>query len=145
MIDQHATDEKYNFEMLQQHTALQGQRLILRLTAFSGNVLMENLEILKNNAFDFPQVMERVKLVFLPTSKNWTFGLGDIEELIFMLSDSPGVKCRPSRVRQMFASRKSVTLNKKYGGHLGGGIEQPWNCLHGRPTMRHLANLNFIS
>ena len=29
MIDQHATDEKYNFEMLQRHTALQGQRLIV--------------------------------------------------------------------------------------------------------------------
>jgi len=28
MIDQHATDEKYNFETLQQHTVLQGQRLI---------------------------------------------------------------------------------------------------------------------
>ena len=51
------------------------------------------------------QVMERVKLVSLPTSKNWTFGPGDIEELIFMLSDCPGVMCRPSRVRQMFASR----------------------------------------
>lgn len=59
------------------------------------------------------QVMERVKLVSLPTSKNWTFGPSDIEELIFMLSDSPGVMCRPSRVRQMFASRacrKSVSL-----------------------------------
>lgn len=29
MIDQHATDEKYNFEMLQQHTVLQGQKLIV--------------------------------------------------------------------------------------------------------------------
>lgn len=60
------------------------------------------------------QVMERVKLVSLPTSKNWTFGPADIEELIFMLSDSPGVMCRPSRVRQMFASRacrKSVSLH----------------------------------
>lgn len=57
--------------------------------------------------------MERVRLVSLPTSKNWTFGPADIEELIFMLSDSPGVMCRPSRVRQMFASRacrKSVSL-----------------------------------
>ena len=57
--------------------------------------------------------MERVKLVSLPTSKNWTFGPADIEELIFMLSDSPGVMCRPSRVRQMFASRacrKSVSV-----------------------------------
>lgn len=29
MIDQHATDEKYNFEMLQRNTVLQGQKLIV--------------------------------------------------------------------------------------------------------------------
>ncbi|KAK0147133.1 Mismatch repair endonuclease PMS2 [Merluccius polli] len=92
--------------------------------------------------------MERVKLVSLPTSKNWTFGPADIEELIFMLSDSPGVMCRPSRVRHMFASRacrKSVMIGtalsvsemKKLVVHMGE-IEQPWNCPHGRPTMRHL-------
>lgn len=66
---------------------------------------------------DVAQVMERVKLVSLPTSKNWTFGPADIEELIFMLSDGPGVMCRPSRVRQMFASRacrKSVSSNVLY-------------------------------
>lgn len=104
---------------------------------------MENIEIFRKNGFEFQieeegsiriisfvfffylniltfvfvlaaaQVMERVKLVSLPTSKNWTFGPADIEELIFMLTDSPGVMCRPSRVRQMFASRacrKSVGL-----------------------------------
>ncbi|KAM3859863.1 mismatch repair endonuclease PMS2-like [Diretmus argenteus] len=164
MIDQHATDEKYNFEMLQQHTVLQGQKLIvpqnLHLTAVSENVLMENIEIFRKNGFDFlidedAQVMERVKLVSLPTSKNWTFGPADIEELIFMLSDSPGVMCRPSRVRQMFASRacrKSVMIGtalsvsemKKLLVHMGE-IEHPWNCPHGRPTMRHLANLDVIS
>ncbi|KAF7663099.1 hypothetical protein LDENG_00219340 [Lucifuga dentata] len=164
MIDQHATDEKYNFEMLQQHTVLQGQKLIapqkLHLTAVSENVLMENMEIFRKNGFDFlvdedAQVMERVKLVSLPTSKNWTFGPADIEELIFMLSDSPGVMCRPSRVRQMFASRacrKSVMIGtalsasemKKLVVHMGE-IEHPWNCPHGRPTMRHLANLDMIS
>ncbi|XP_029311677.1 LOW QUALITY PROTEIN: mismatch repair endonuclease PMS2 [Cottoperca gobio] len=164
MIDQHASDEKYNFEMLQQHTVLQGQKLIvpqkLHLTAVSENVLMENIEIFRKNGFEFlvdedAQVMERVKLVSLPTSKNWTFGPADIEELIFMLSDSPGVMCRPSRVRQMFASRacrKSVMIGtalsvsemKKLLVHMGE-IEQPWNCPHGRPTMRHLANLDIIS
>uniref|UniRef100_A0A669C1S0 Mismatch repair endonuclease PMS2 n=1 Tax=Oreochromis niloticus TaxID=8128 RepID=A0A669C1S0_ORENI len=164
MIDQHATDEKYNFEMLQQHTILQGQKLIvpqkLHLTAVSENVLIENIEIFRNNGFEFlidedAQVMERVKLVSLPTSKNWTFGPSDIEELIFMLSDSPGVMCRPSRVRQMFASRacrKSVMIGtalnvnemKKLVVHMGE-IEHPWNCPHGRPTMRHLANLDVIS
>ncbi|RXN04558.1 mismatch repair endonuclease PMS2 [Labeo rohita] len=164
IIDQHATDEKYNFEMLQQNTVLKGQRLIvpqsLHLPAISETVLMENLEIFRKNGFDFlidedAQVMQRVKLVSLPTSKNWTFGPSDIEELIFMLSDSPGIMCRPSRVRQMFASRacrKSVMVGtalntsemKKLVIHMGE-IEQPWNCPHGRPTMRHLANLDMIS
>lgn len=29
IIDQHATDEKYNFEMLQRNTVLQNQRLVM--------------------------------------------------------------------------------------------------------------------
>ncbi|XP_063284941.1 mismatch repair endonuclease PMS2 [Pelobates fuscus] len=164
IIDQHATDEKYNFEILQQTTVLQGQRLIapqtLSLTAVNECVLMDNLEIFKKNGFDFifdenAPVMERVKLISLPTSKNWTFGQQDIDELIFMLSDSPGVMCRPSRVRQMFASRacrKSVMIGtalnvhemRKLVTHMGE-IEHPWNCPHGRPTMRHIASLDMIS
>ncbi|NXK34937.1 PMS2 endonuclease, partial [Piprites chloris] len=164
IIDQHATDEKYNFEMLQQHTVLQGQKLIvpqnLNLTAVNETVLIENLEIFKKNGFDFvvdenAPVTQRVKLVSLPTSKNWTFGPQDIDELIFMLSDCPGVMCRPSRVRQMFASRacrKSVMIGtalnvqemRKLITHMGE-IEHPWNCPHGRPTMRHVVSLDLIS
>ncbi|XP_062915447.1 mismatch repair endonuclease PMS2 isoform X1 [Mobula hypostoma] len=164
IVDQHATDEKYNFEMLQQHTVLQGQRLIapqnLHLTVVNETILMENIEIFRKNGFDFiineqAPPAERVKLVSLPMSKNWTFGVQDIEELIFMLSDSPGVMCRPSRVRQMFASRacrKSVMIGtaltngemRKLVTHMGE-IEHPWNCPHGRPTMRHLVNLDMIS
>ncbi|XP_016064287.1 PREDICTED: mismatch repair endonuclease PMS2 [Miniopterus natalensis] len=164
IVDQHATDEKYNFEMLQQHTVLQGQRLIvpqtLNLTAVNEAILLENLEIFRKNGFDFvidenAPVTERAKLISLPTSKNWTFGTQDIDELIFMLSDSPGVMCRPSRVRQMFASRacrKSVMIGtalntsemKKLITHMGE-MDHPWNCPHGRPTMRHIANLDVIS
>ncbi|NXY89514.1 PMS2 endonuclease, partial [Alcedo cyanopectus] len=164
IIDQHATDEKYNFEMLQQHTVLQGQKLIvpqnLNLTAINETVLIENLEIFRKNGFDFvinetAPVTQRVKLVSLPTSKNWTFGPQDIDELIFMLSDCPGIMCRPSRVRQMFASRacrKSVMIGtalnvqemRKLITHMGE-IEHPWNCPHGRPTMRHIVSLDLIS
>ena len=68
-----------------------------------------------------------------------------------MLSDSPGVMCRPSRVRKMFACRMSImvatALNqgqmKKVICHMGE-IEHPWNCPYGRPTMRHLINLNTL-
>ncbi|NWX95602.1 PMS2 endonuclease, partial [Nothoprocta ornata] len=164
IIDQHATDEKYNFEMLQQHTVLQGQKLIapqnLNLTAVNETILIENLEIFRKNGFDFvinenAPVTQRVKLISLPTSKNWTFGPQDIDEMIFMLSDCPGVMCRPSRVRQMFASRacrKSVMIGtalntqemRKLVTHMGE-IEHPWNCPHGRPTMRHIVSLDLIS
>ncbi|XP_029414979.1 mismatch repair endonuclease PMS2 isoform X2 [Nannospalax galili] len=164
LVDQHAADEKYNFEMLQQHTVLQAQRLItpqsLNLTAVNEALLIENLEIFRKNGFDFvidedAPVTERAKLISLPTSKNWTFGPQDIDELIFMLSDSPGVMCRPSRVRQMFASRacrKSVMIGtalntnemKKLITHMGE-MDHPWNCPHGRPTMRHIANLDVLS
>lgn len=163
IVDQHATDEKYNFEMLQQHTVIQCQKLIqpqsLELTASNEITLIDNLEVFRKNGFDFvidenAPPMQRVKLTSIPVSRNWTFGKEDIEELIFMLSDSPNVMCRPSRVRQMFASRacrKSIMIGtalkksemKKLVCHMGE-IEQPWNCPHGRPTMRHLINLNMV-
>ncbi|KAJ8319072.1 hypothetical protein KUTeg_004163 [Tegillarca granosa] len=59
----------------------------LELTAGNETILMDNLEVFKKNGFDFIIDEE------------------DIEELIFMLTDCPGVMCRPTRVRQMFASR----------------------------------------
>lgn len=89
-------------------------------------------------------------------SKNYQFGKEDIDELLFMLQeDSLNTSYRPSRVRAMFASRacrKSVMIGsdlsqadmRRIVNHMGQ-IEQPWNCPHGRPTMRHLINLNLIS
>ena len=163
IIDQHASDEKFNFEDQQRNTTIKSQRLIipqrLELTAANEAILMDNIEIFQKNGFDFEidhnaPAMKKIKLVSLPMSKNWTFGVEDIEELIFMLSDSPNVMCRPSRVRKMFASRAcrmsimvGTALNqaqmKKIVCHMGE-IEHPWNCPHGRPTMRHLINLGML-
>lgn len=162
IIDQHASDEKYNFETLQQKHILKPQRLIqpltLEITPAQESVLLDNMEIFKKNGFDF-DISETndnniVKLVSVPTHRNWSFGVNDVEELIFMLSDSPGITCRPSRVRQMFASRAcrtsimvgtalTVSAMKKLLKHMGE-IDHPWNCPHGRPTMRHLINLQRI-
>ena len=163
IIDQHAADEKYNFEDQQRNSVLKSQRLIcpqsLDLTAVNENILMENLEVFRKNGFDFvidetAPVSQRVKLVSSPVSRNWSFGKSDIDELIFMLSDSPGVNYRPSNVRKMFASRAcrmsvmvGTALNdgqmKRIVGHMGE-MDHPWNCPHGRPTMRHLINLRMV-
>ncbi|XP_069701490.1 mismatch repair endonuclease PMS2 isoform X2 [Periplaneta americana] len=163
IIDQHATDEKYNFEMLQLNTVLQNQRLVipqkLELTAVNESILVENEAIFRKNGFDFiidktAEPTKQVQLTAIPVSRNWQFGKDDIDELIFMLQDSPHTLCRPSRVRAMFASRacrKSVMIGtalsksdmRRLVDHMGE-IEHPWNCPHGRPTMRHLVNLDLI-
>nr|CAB3264971.1 mismatch repair endonuclease PMS2-like [Phallusia mammillata] len=165
IIDQHASDEIYNFETLQRCTEIHTQKLMipqrLNLTAADKLVLVENISIFQRNGFDFNITEDSVSgqdQVFLnrvPMSKNWDFGSADVDELIFMLSDAPGVFCRPSRIRQMFASRacrKSVMIGtalnaremRRLLDHMAE-IEHPWNCPHGRPTMRHILDLSRIA
>lgn len=150
IIDQHATDEKYNFETLQKTTVLQHQPLVvpqdLDMTAVNEIILMDNLKVFEANGFRFDidmdrPVTKRVKLVAKPFSRNWEFGKEDIDELVFMLqegtSDSAYLDtCRPSRVRAMFASRAcrssvmigtslSKTDMRRLVDHMGT-IEHPW-------------------
>ncbi|KHN97857.1 Post Meiotic Segregation 2 [Metarhizium album ARSEF 1941] len=55
IIDQHASDEKFNFERLQADTVIQSQRLVypktLQLTALEEEVVLENLPALEANGF----------------------------------------------------------------------------------------------
>ncbi|GAA5827519.1 hypothetical protein JCM11251_003846 [Rhodosporidiobolus azoricus] len=158
IVDQHASDEKYNFETLQAETVIQSQRLIaprtLNLPAHDEITAMEHLDILRLNGFDVlideeANVGERVKLLAQPVSKDTVFDVGDFEELLDLISSRSGNEVvRPSKARRMFASRacrKSVMIGKALNvkqmtqivRHMGG-MDQPWACPHGRPTMRWL-------
>jgi DNA mismatch repair protein PMS2 len=166
IIDQHASDEKYNFERLQANTVVQSQRLVqpktLELTAIEEEVIMENISSLETNGFkvrvddsgDTP-VGSRVQLLTLPLSRETTFSLADLEELIFLLSENPTSSAttvpRPSKVRKMFAMRacrSSIMIGRALSHRQMekvvrnmGEMEKPRNCPHGRPTMRHLCGL----
>ncbi|KAJ5773388.1 DNA mismatch repair protein C-terminal [Penicillium paradoxum] len=167
IIDQHASDEKFNFERLQAETVVQNQRLVrpqrLDLTAVEEEVVLENREALEKNGFlvtidesgDEP-IGRRCQLVSLPLSKEVVFGVRDLEELIVLLSESVSTSNelsipRPSKVRKMFAMRacrssimigKTLTLRQMQRVVQNmGTIDKPWNCPHGRPTMRHLMSL----
>ncbi|KAL8740813.1 MAG: hypothetical protein Q9190_006521 [Brigantiaea leucoxantha] len=168
IIDQHASDEKFNFERLQATTTVQNQVLVrpkdLDLTAIEEEVILENNASLVKNGFvvdvdqsgDMP-VGRRCKLLSLPMSKEVTFDTKDLEELIALLAESSSHSStstyipRPSKVRRMFAMRacrSSVmigkTLQKRQMERLVrhmGEIDKPWNCPHGRPTMRHVMGL----
>ncbi|KAI0263552.1 hypothetical protein BC834DRAFT_886174 [Gloeopeniophorella convolvens] len=115
IVDQHAADEKYNFETLQVETRLEAQRLfsprVLELTAADELIALENMEVLQQNGFEVALDEEllagrRLKLVAQPVSKNTEFGVQDLEEILHLLRDRPtGTLVRPSKVRAMFAMR----------------------------------------
>ena len=165
IIDQHASDEKYNFERLQATTIVQNQRLVhphpLDLTAVEEEIILENSTALVHNGFlvdvdlsGDSLVGQRCKLRALPMSREVTFDTSDLEELIVLLAESSSsisAVPRPSRVRKMFAMRacrSSIMIGKSLSmKHMErlvrqmGEIDKPWNCPHGRPTMRHVLGL----
>ena len=205
IIDQHASDEKFNFERLQATTTVTSQRLVtpkqLELTALEEEIILNNIPALEANGFGVHVdasgdvvVGRRVELLSLPTSREVTFGMDDFEELVALLGERVGdhhddgrsddgdhhhhnhsqqdansksSSCkthhqqgdfsripRPSKVRKMFAMRacrSSVmigrALTKPQMTRLVrqmAGLDKPWNCPHGRPTMRHLTNLGSV-
>lgn len=168
IIDQHASDEKYNFERLQGETVVGNQRLVqpirLDLTAVEEEIVLENQDALERNGFEVEvdlsgeeMVGRRCRLISLPLSKEVVFNTKDLEELVQLLAEAPvnsreSTVPRPSKVRKMFAMRacrssimigKTLSLRQmeKVVQHMGS-IDKPWNCPHGRPTMRHLCSLN---
>ncbi|KAH9000126.1 hypothetical protein EDB92DRAFT_1829472 [Lactarius akahatsu] len=164
IVDQHAADEKYNFETLQATTRLESQRLftprVLELTAADELVALENMSVLQQNGFEVAVEEDqpagrRLSLVAQPVSKNTEFDTQDLEEILHLLRDRPaGTLVRSSKTRAMFAMRacrKSTMVGESLNAkqmttiirHMGT-MEQPWNCPHGRPTMRHLSDVGTV-
>ncbi|XP_042034704.1 DNA mismatch repair protein PMS1-like isoform X2 [Salvia splendens] len=176
IVDQHAADEKYNYERLSQTTILNQQPLLrplrMELAPEEEIVISMYMDIFRKNGFlleedDQAPCGHRFVLKAVPFSKNITFGVADIRDLISILSDSHG-ECSmigsyrldsadsvcPPRVRAMLASRacrSSVMIGDSLGRtemqkilvHLAS-LKSPWNCPHGRPTMRHLVDLRSV-
>lgn len=170
IIDQHASDEIYNFHHLSATTTLTPQPLVrphvLELTAIEEETILGHGDTLEKNGFTITidasgmtPVGRRCTLLTLPTSRETVFDLRDLEELLALLGEagapvplsSARDVVRPSRVRKMLAMRAcrssvmvGTTLTqrtmRRVVNHMGA-IERPWNCPHGRPTMRHLAGL----
>ena len=199
IIDQHASDEIFNFHRLSDTTTLTPQPLVrphsLQLTAIEEEIILDHKDAsLAKNGFNIAvdtsgaaPVGERCKLLTLPTSKETVFDTRDLEELLVMLADVPapnrsspplpdidtsehleGISShrilslsdnstpivRPTKVRRMLAMRacrSSIMVGKaltttgmaKVVKHMGE-IERPWNCPHGRPTMRHVSALGAL-
>lgn len=146
IIDQHAADEKFNFETLQRETRLHSQPLIqpqtVELAPTDELVAADHLAWLQANGFDV-RVDEgappgsRIQLLAKPVSRSTVFNLDDLAELLHLLRDAPERKhVRCSKVRDLLASRacrKSIMVGAALDmrrmlvvvRHLGE-IDQPW-------------------
>ncbi|KIM25641.1 hypothetical protein M408DRAFT_331017 [Serendipita vermifera MAFF 305830] len=164
IVDQHAADEKYNFETLQATTRIESQKLLrarpLDFSASDKLVALENIEVLQSNGFEVELEEDEAEgtgskllLVSQPVSKSTVFDMNDLSELLHLMQDKPaGTMVRCSKARAMFASRacrKSVMVGHPLTRaqmtsvvrHMST-MDQPWNCPHGRPTMRHLMRMS---
>ncbi|CAE6458072.1 unnamed protein product [Rhizoctonia solani] len=163
IVDQHAADEKFNFERLQRTTKIQSQRLIkpkiLELNIVDELIAIDNMDVLSKNGFVIQVDKEaqgderpKVRLVAQPMSKDTMFDMKDLEEILHQMKEgnsSETVRC--SKARAMFAMRAcrssimiGTALKHRHMTNMVrnlAGMDQPWNCPHGRPTMRHLCNL----
>ncbi|CAK9175311.1 unnamed protein product [Ilex paraguariensis] len=176
IVDQHAADEKYNYERLSESTILNQQPLLrplrMELSPEEEIVISMHMDTIRKNGFSLEEDLHappghRFKLKAVPFSKNITFGVADVKDLVSILADSQG-ECSmlgtykldtsdsvcPPRVRSMLASRAcrtSVMIGDPLGRnemqkileHLAD-LKSPWNCPHGRPTMRHLVDLTAV-
>ena len=94
---------------------------------------------------------QRLHLVALPFSKETVFGPADVNELVALLAEAPGGHVRLPKLRAMFAMRacrSSVMIGTALDANKMGALtrqlstlDQPWNCPHGRPTLRHLVDV----
>lgn len=176
IVDQHAADEKYNYERLSQSTILNQQPLLrpipVELSPEEEIIISMHMDTIRKNGFSLEEDLDappghRFRLKAVPFSKNITFGVADVKELISILADSQG-ECSimgtyrmdtadsvcPPRVRAMLASR-ACRSSVRIGDPLGRNemqkivehlmdLRSPWNCPHGRPTMRHLVDLTTV-
>lgn len=132
IIDQHASDEIYNFERLRRTTCLNKQPLIspqqLDLSPAEQQSVQQHADVFRANGFEFEEVQEpgelapKLRLTAVPFSKNTTFGVADVQELLALLDGGAAAAptqpaaggpfgsledgvVRPSRVRAMLAMR----------------------------------------
>lgn len=143
----------------------------LGLSPAEALVIQSNLDVFRKNGFEFVTDNEgKLLLSAVPFSKGVTFGVDDVVELVGLLDGSAAdeslassvwlgmngssrMVLRPSRVRAMLASRacrSSIMIGRALDRRTMqrilknlSSLQSPWNCPHGRPTMRHLAVLNY--
>uniref|UniRef100_A0A7E4VU38 DNA_mis_repair domain-containing protein n=1 Tax=Panagrellus redivivus TaxID=6233 RepID=A0A7E4VU38_PANRE len=151
-VDQHAADEKFNYENILNFTEIKRQKLIhpieLLLSPVQFQILVTNLDYFENCGFTFEIKEDHAKLSSVPNFYEHSFGADDVDEILAHLEQFPGQYYRSQRMLKAAASkacRRSIMVGddlekrqiRKLITNLST-LKNPWNCPHGRPTIRLL-------
>lgn len=171
IIDQHATDERANFEDQLEKCPLEKQLMVrpkaIYFNSIQENAIINNLAEFEKRGFEF--LIDETKLVGLKvqlTAISVCKGQGmddvylnekDLEELVDVALECPNLlpTYKLKKLTSVAASRscrKSVMIGDSLSmskmetivarmSHL----ENPWACAHGRPTIRHLMDTDWTA
>jgi DNA mismatch repair protein PMS2 len=159
IVDQHASDEKFRYERYLREMVIETQNLVcpLRVECSPSErvTIAHNQSILKSSGFHVEITENGVWLKSLPVIQNKSLGLPEFQELVEKLSTgvhTANDRLHCDKIRRMMAS-KACRSAYMIGDSLDCRqmrqiIDQmsetlhPWNCPHGRPSMRWLCRLD---
>lgn len=169
IIDQHASHERFNFEDQLDKCPLNEQPMVrpkpLLLTMIQENAVIDNIDEFTKRGFRFAIDENklsgyRVQLSSISVCKGHGLDVhldkGDVEELINVILNSPNVvkNYTLEKVKNLAATRacrKSVMIGEPLTRSQMhdivskmSGLQNPWICAHGRPTIRHLMDVQWM-
>lgn len=168
IVDQHATDERANYEDQLEKSPLVKQPMVrpkpLYFNLIQENAILNHLTAFQDRGFDFQlDLTKKIGFRVMLTSTSICKGHGldehltkeDIEELIDVIQESPSrlssyTLKKVKSVAATRACRKSVMIGDKLTwsqmvsivGRMAD-LKNPWVCAHGRPTIRHLMEMDW--
>ncbi|KPA86083.1 mismatch repair protein PMS1 putativemismatch repair protein [Leptomonas pyrrhocoris] len=157
VVDQHASDEKANYERLMRNYVATPQPLVIpvpvAMDAHEVNLAVEHADMLQHHGFKVRLGSDDTKLLVcsLPVLPYDVVSAADVVELVQQLV-LYGTITHPLRAVWHSMATKACRSSIMIGTALTmktmrqvvrrlGELEQPWNCPHGRPTLRLLGNL----
>nr|CCC93204.1 mismatch repair protein [Trypanosoma congolense IL3000] len=161
VIDQHAADEKFNYENLMSRYVAKPQPLIspvaVPMEPQTVDLAIDNSDELQRHGFIVRRGEDDNRLLVhsVPVLPYEVVKPHDVMELLNQLT-LYGVINRPMRCVWHSMATKACRSSIMIGTVLSektmrsvvsrlSELEQPWNCPHGRPTLRHIARISSLA
>ena len=171
IIDQHASDEKKNYENLLNNLTLSKQPTLIpiKIEMFSiaeKNLIYLNKEIYSQLGFEIKKELDDLYILTFPSIYSYRFKYEDFINIVNKLKEN-NYKMKEEKIdkndfiKKLFLSdsvlkyiaTKACRMSIMIGDTLNdlkmrsiinnmSNLISPWNCPHGRPTMRFLYNIS---